>query len=664
MPDVYGASETSKSFANEMLIDPDGAVAMRGAPQDSTVEIIDDAGAPCAVGQSGHVRVRNGYMAAGNPNAPEASAKAFRDGWFYPCDTAHWGKNGELVVLGRADDVINFGGYKIQAALVDALISTVPGAREAVPFRNLLTAPKDAMIAFVVYDDPGNRVNVNVDILARINQTGGFGLSERGLRSLTNPPLDEDRLPDREAIVAPDMRLSHVKLWQVAQAFALNMQVNGIGQGVTAELQSRDMIASVAVMAATALAATALVGARLVVHTALTGVEPGPLVLLHSPESPPTDVPPGVRLVAMTAEWSPCSTVAGPDTAKAFPGAIVADAPWWTIHTSGTTGDPKALILSRKIAFDRSIAVARDFRGAETRFCSIFPCWTRPFFVRAMAALVNGATILDSKGPTLLAAEGANLFAGSPRKVLEWLIETRPKDRLPIIHVSGAPFSDKVALKMLATFDVLFDAYGSGESNKSFVNRRHLHEGKMTRTGLPQDTAVEVRNSECQPCVMGEVRELRVRNSYLVPGYRDAPAASARSFRDGWFHPGDLARREANGALVVVGRVDQIINLGGIKIDPLEVEAVLLQVRGVRQAAVFLDPREQTPPRTMAFLVLAPSVDIVSTIDAVVAHCTQRLTGTKAPSYFYVVPDISVTHDGVPRGAECARIARDLPGEG
>lgn len=465
--------------------------------------------------------------------------------------------------------------------------------------------------------------------------------------------------PDREAIVAPDMRLSYLKLWQVAQSFALNMQANGIGQGVTVELQSRDMIASVA-----AMAATALIGARFVVHNALTGGEPGPLLLLHSPESPPTDAPPGARVVTMTADWSPRSTVVNPDTAKALPGAIDADAPWWTIHTSGTTGHPKALILSQKIAFDRSVAVAGDFRGAETRFCSIFPCWTRPFFVRAMAALVNGSTILDSNDPAFLAAEGANLFAGSPRQVLEWLQETRPRDRFPHIQVSGAPFSDEAALKMLATFDVVDDVYGSGESNKSFVNRRHLEEGKMTRTGLPQDSEVEVRNAEGQLCAQGEVGELRVRNAYLVPGYRDAPAATARSFRDGWFHPGDLARWEANGALVVVGRVDQIINLGGIKIDPLEVEDVLHQVPGVVQSAVFLDPREQTPPRTMAFLVLAPAVDIVSTVDAVVAHCTQRLTGSRAPGYFYVVPDIPLTHDGVPRRAECARIARDLPREG
>ena len=199
--DVYGASETSKSFANEIQLEADGQIAIHGRPQDSEVEIVDPSGQPCTDGKSGQVRVRNSYMVPGYLNAPAASARAFRDGWFYPGDTAYWGQNGELVVLGREDDVINFGGYKIQAGLVDALICSVPGVREAVAFRNPIPATKDAMIAFVVYDDPKLRADVNVDILAKIDRTIGYGLSDRSLRSVMDLPRDEEGLPDREACV-------------------------------------------------------------------------------------------------------------------------------------------------------------------------------------------------------------------------------------------------------------------------------------------------------------------------------------------------------------------------------------------------------------------------------------------------------------------------------
>ena len=461
--------------------------------------------------------------------------------------------------------------------------------------------------------------------------------------------------PDRDAIVAADIQLSYAKLWQIAQAFALNMQANGIGRGVTVALESRDLIASVAVMAA-----TALVGARFVLQNPMTGPEPGPLVVLYSPDRPEPKVP-DARVIQMTAAWSPMHTAVGPDTAAAFVGASDAEAPWWTIHTSGTTGFPKALILSQRIAYDRSVAVAADFRGAETRFCSIFPCYTRPFFVRAMAALVNGSTILDAVNPTVLAGLGANLFSGSPRLIQDWLKRWQPKERFARVQVSGAPFSDAAALQMLATFEAVDDVYGAGETNKSFVNRRVLQDGQIRRIGVPQDSIVQVIGPDGQECAPGKIGELRIRNGYLAPGYRDAPEATARSFRNGWFHPGDLARWEPDGALTIVGRVDQIINLSGTKVDPAEVEEVLHAVPGILQSAVFLDPLEQVPPRLMAFLEVKPGADIVSTVDAAIARCAQRLSGLKVPGYFFVVPDIPMTHDGVPRRTECARLAKTLP---
>ena len=463
--------------------------------------------------------------------------------------------------------------------------------------------------------------------------------------------------PEREAIVAPDVRLSYEKLWKVAQAFALHMQANGIGRGVTVALDSRDLIAAVGVMVA-----TTLLGARFVIHNPQTGVEPGPVVLLFSPDRPEPQIE-GGRVVAMTADWSPRFTEVGPETGAGFPGAESAEAPWWTIHTSGTTGTPKALVLSQRIAFDRSLAARGDFQAAGTRFCSIFPCHTRPFFVRAMAALVNGSTILDSHDPEFLAAEGANLFSGSPRVVQDWIARWNPKTRFAKVQVSGAPFSDEAATRMLGCFDVVEDVYGSGETNKAFVNRRILEDGRIRHIGVPQDSVIELVGPDGRPCAAGEPGEVRIRNGYMAQGYRDAPEATARAFRDGWFHPGDLARWDAGGALVIIGRVDQIINLGGTKVDPFEIEEVLLGVKGVRQAAVFLDPRDQTPPRTMAFLELEPGLDIAATAQAAVDLCRAKLSGVKAPGYFYVVPRIPMTHDGVPRRGECARIARDLPRE-
>ncbi len=460
---------------------------------------------------------------------------------------------------------------------------------------------------------------------------------------------------ERDAIVAEDIRINYRKLWQIAQAFAVNMRQHGIRSGVTVALDSHDMIASVGVMIA-----TALLGASFVLYNQKAIYEPGSIVILYSPDRP-TPVAEGMRIVLISADWSPRNSVVDPSAIHGFSGPDRSEASWWTMHTSGTTGHPKALVLSYQVAFDRSIAAQKDFLGEATRFCPLFPCYTRPFFVRAMAALVNGSTILDGRDPAFLSAEGANLFCGSPRQVHEWLTQWRVRQRFLRVQVSGAPFSDEAALEMFGIFDIVEDVYGSSETNKSFVNRRIQREGRVERIGFPQDSLVELLSVDGRVCSVGEVGEVRVRNGYMVDGYVDDPVSTARAFREGWFYPGDLGRWEADGALRIIGRVDQIINLDGTKIDPAEIEQLLQTVDGVHSAAVFLDPSENVAERTMAFLVLDKGADVVSTVQAAIDLSEKKIGSVKAPGYFFVVPDIPMTHDGVPRRGECARIARTLP---
>jgi acyl-coenzyme A synthetase/AMP-(fatty) acid ligase len=142
------------------------------------------------------------------------------------------------------------------------------------------------------------------------------------------------------------------------------------------------------------------------------------------------------------------------------------------------------------------------------------------------------------------------------------------------------------------------------------------------------------------------------------------PATLEHRRGDDWFHPGDLARWKPNGRLTIVGRLDQIINRGRTKVDLVEIEDVLHDLPGVQQAAVLLVPHEQAPQGTMAFLMLDAGADMVPTIDNAISHCGESLGGLKAPGYVFVVPEIPMTLDGVPRRGECARIARTVPRRG
>jgi acyl-coenzyme A synthetase/AMP-(fatty) acid ligase len=170
--DIYGASETNKTFATLVTVKPDGTVLRRGRKLDSDIEIIRDDGRPCADGESGTVRVRNSYMAQGYIGAPEATAKNFSDGWFYPGDIASWGKDGQLEIAGRNDEVISFGGVKIDARLIDLIITSVAGVKDGISFKSP-KATRNEVLAFVVFEEGADKERCIQDIRdAYLKHTG------------------------------------------------------------------------------------------------------------------------------------------------------------------------------------------------------------------------------------------------------------------------------------------------------------------------------------------------------------------------------------------------------------------------------------------------------------------------------------------------------------
>ncbi len=136
-------------------------------------------------------------MVHGYLKAPEATEKSFRDGWFYPGDIATWGENGELVIIGREDDVINIGGYKLNAGMLDMLFGAVPGIREAISFHNPKPNAVEKVLVFVVFEKEAARANV-VDTACELARTKlGLSLMPSSFRGVEAIPRTEDGDPDR-----------------------------------------------------------------------------------------------------------------------------------------------------------------------------------------------------------------------------------------------------------------------------------------------------------------------------------------------------------------------------------------------------------------------------------------------------------------------------------
>lgn len=139
----------------------------------------------------------------------------------------------------------------------------------------------------------------------------------------------------------------------------------------------------------------------------------------------------------------------------------------------------------------------------------------------------------------------------------------------------------------------------------------------------------------------GSLGLLRFRSDAFADGYLDNPEASAAVFRDGWYWPGDVGRILDDGGLVVEGRADDIINLGGTKVAPGEVEAVLLEDPAIADAAAYAAEGEQGIPRLLAAVVVRPGYDEVKAL----RRC-RAVLGQKAPMRLVTVPALPRNSQG------------------
>jgi acyl-CoA synthetase (AMP-forming)/AMP-acid ligase II len=140
-------------------------------------------------------------------------------------------------------------------------------------------------------------------------------------------------------------------------------------------------------------------------------------------------------------------------------------------------------------------------------------------------------------------------------------------------------------------------AYGSTETGSIARANIDIVTGADEVVGsvLPWMRA-EVLGEDGSVLPQGETGEIRIAGEDVVDGYFESPEDTARYFRDGWFHPGDLGYIDGHGNLVVTGRIDDLMNLGGAKILPSRAEAIVLNIPGIDDAAAFAVASERDQP--------------------------------------------------------------------
>jgi fatty-acyl-CoA synthase len=162
---------------------------------------------------------------------------------------------------------------------------------------------------------------------------------------------------------------------------------------------------------------------------------------------------------------------------------------------------------------------------------------------------------------------------------------------------------------------------------------------------------VETRvvDAEMRDVAPGELGEVVYRSPQLCDGYWDMPEATAEAFRGGWFHSGDLVRIDEEGFMVVVDRIKDVINTGGVLVASREVEDALYAHPAVAEVAVVGLPHERWIEAVAGVVVLTEDVEP----EALIAFARERLAAHKVPKSIHVV-------DALPKNASGKLLKREL----
>lgn len=334
-----------------------------------------------------------------------------------------------------------------------------------------------------------------------------------------------------------------------------------------------------------------------------------------------------------------------------------ADDPAYIVYTSGTGGRPKGVLHAQRAAWARRM-MWRGWYGltAEDRMLHAGAFnWTFTLGAGLTDPWAIGATALIYAGPPdrtvwprLAAAHGATLFAGAPgvyRQMLE--APALGTGFAGLRHGLSAGETLPAAVSdawTAATGKPIFEALGMSEVSTylSFSPESPAGPGRAGRPQPGRRVAI-LGDAGGVPLERGADGLLAVgaRDPGLMLGYWRRPEETAAAFRGDWFLTGDRARMEADGTITYLGRADDLLNAGGFRVAPQEVEAALLAHPGIADAGV-ADYR----PRDGVSVIAAwyvPAAAALSEAD-LAAHCAARLARYKCPRAFFPVADL-------PRGA-------------
>jgi acyl-CoA synthetase (AMP-forming)/AMP-acid ligase II/thioesterase domain-containing protein/acyl carrier protein len=332
------------------------------------------------------------------------------------------------------------------------------------------------------------------------------------------------------------------------------------------------------------------------------------------------------------------------------------------LHTSGTGGEPKVAPLSEANLRASFASQHRSFAlTAADRFLCLAPLFHLHGFGSAAAQLTAGGSVVCPQGfdpqafPEWLRQFRPTWYTGGPalHHAVASLVATGaelPRESLRFVRSSSAALESGVQAELERALGVPFiDSYGLTEAGTVAAIPLPPAKGKPGSAGLSAGAEIGIFGPDACPLPVGAEGEIAVRGPNVIGGYLDDPAANRDSFHDGWFLTGDLGRLDADGYLFVTGRLKDVINRGGAKVMPAEIDAALLAHPAVAEAAAFGVPHARLGEEVEAAVV--PRDGAALTESELRAYAAGRLAGFKVPRRIHFTAAIPRTSTGKPKRA-------------
>jgi len=289
------------------------------------------------------------------------------------------------------------------------------------------------------------------------------------------------------------------------------------------------------------------------------------------------------------------------------------------LHTSGTTGKPKIVPLSHRNLYFGAKNLEKSLKlGSCDRCLSVMPLFHVHGLMVMIATIFTGGFFvytpkfdreafwewLDEFKPTWYTASAAlqQYIVGRADKHKSVI----KRQKLRLIRSSSAPLPKETTEKLERIFKApVAESYGMTEAALQ-ITSQPLPPAKRKFGSVGKPAGVEIKITDEQEKILpaGEIGEIIIRGDNVIRAYGNNPEANRKSFWRGWLKTGDLGFIDKDGFIFIKGRIKEMINKGGEKISPREIDEALLRHRAIEQAVAFSVPHKELGEDIAAAVVM------------------------------------------------------------